>query len=109
MKFFKCLVSLVCITDLLLGCMPSTIGTYHTVGKGQTLWRISQAYGVELQELAELNNVLDPTQVREGQKIFIPGAFRARKIEPYQQIPKKKAKQSSKSSATESSENGVIK
>ena len=89
--------------------MPSTVGTYHTVGKDQTLWRISQAYGVELQELAELNNILDPSQLKAGQKIFIPGAFRAKKIEPYQQIHPKKAKRSSYSSNNKSSKSRAIK
>lgn len=109
MKVFKWFLLLVFFAFLLSGCMPSTIGTYHTVGKGQTLWRISQAYGVELQELAELNNILDPTEVKAGQKIFIPGAFRAKKIEPYQQIHPKKTKRSSYSSNNESSKSGVIK
>lgn len=109
MKYFKWLTSLVCIIYLLSGCMPSTVGTYHTVGKGQTLWRISQAYGVELQELAELNNIFDLSQVKTGQKIFIPGAFKAKKIDPYQQIQPKKAKRSSYSSINENSKNGVIK
>lgn len=109
MKFFKWLTSLVCITYFLSGCMPSTIGTYHTVGKDQTLWRISQAYGVELQELAELNNILDPSQLKTGQKIFIPGAFRAKKINPYRQIQPKKTKGSSYSSNNQSSKSRVVK
>ncbi len=107
--FFKSFTLLVCITYLLSGCMPSTVGTYHTVGKGQTLWRISQAYDVELQELAELNNILDLSQVKAGQKIFIPGVFRTKVIEPYQQIQPKKTKQSSYSSNKRRSKKDVIK
>ncbi len=109
MKFIKWLISLLCIIYLLSGCAPSTIGTYHTVGKGQTLWRISQAYGVELQELAELNNILDLSQVKAGQKVFIPGAFRTKRIEPYQQIQRKKTKQSSYDSNKKRSKKDVIK
>lgn len=49
-------------------------GAYHVVRKGETLWRICKAYGADLQQVAEINNIKDPSQIREGQKIFIPGA-----------------------------------
>jgi murein DD-endopeptidase MepM/ murein hydrolase activator NlpD len=48
-------------------------GTYHRVAKGQTLWRISKMYGVELDELIRINNISDSTQIETGQSIFIPG------------------------------------
>lgn len=48
-------------------------GVYHVVRKGETLWRICKAYGANLQQVAELNNIRDPSQIKEGQKIFIPG------------------------------------
>jgi murein DD-endopeptidase MepM/ murein hydrolase activator NlpD len=49
-------------------------GVVHEVKKGQTLWRIARAYGVELQELAEANDITDPAQIAVGQKLFVPGA-----------------------------------
>jgi len=49
---------------------------YHTVQKGQTLWRICKAYGVSMQDVAELNNITDPSQIRTGNRLFIPGADR---------------------------------
>jgi len=58
-------------------------GTWHTVERGQTLWRIAHNYGVDLQELAEVNDIEDPTLIRAGQKIFIPGAEKPLEIEPY--------------------------
>lgn len=58
-------------------------GVYHTVKKGETLWRISKTYGVELQEVAEINNIKDPTDIKAGARIFIPGASKARKVVPY--------------------------
>jgi lipoprotein NlpD len=109
MEFFKWFLSLVFFVFLLSGCMPSTFGTYHTIGKGQTLWRISQAYGVELQDLAELNNILDPTKVKTGQKIFIPGAFRAKRIETYQQSRGTRNNRSNYSSKNEVAKSGIIK
>jgi len=59
-------------------------GTYHIVKKGETLWRICRAYGADLQQVAEINNIRDPSQIREGQKIFIPGASGTARVE----IPK---------------------
>lgn len=58
-------------------------GVYHTVGKGETLWRICRAYGVSLQAVAEINNIKDPADISTGSKIFIPGASRVKKVAPY--------------------------
>ena len=51
-------------------------GVTHIVEKGQTLWRIARAYGVPVQELAEVNDLPDPTQIRAGQGLWIPRADR---------------------------------
>jgi len=53
------------------------------VEKGQTLWRIAKAYNVDIQEVAEWNDIADPTEINTGEKIFIPGAWRLLKVEPY--------------------------
>jgi lipoprotein NlpD len=55
----------------------------HTVGKGETLWRISYTYGVDLKKVARANNIKDPARIKAGARIFIPGAKRVRKIVPY--------------------------
>lgn len=52
--------------------MPSN-GTYHTVKKRETLWRISKDYGVSVKELAEANNINGPSDLDVGKRIFIPG------------------------------------
>ncbi len=49
-------------------------GVYHTVQKKESLWKICKAYGASLQEVAELNNIKDTSQIKAGDKIFIPGA-----------------------------------
>ena len=49
-------------------------GIYHTVEKSETLWRICKTYKVNMQEVAELNNIKNPSLIRVGDKIFIPGA-----------------------------------
>ena len=58
-------------------------GVYHKVEKGQTLWRIAKTYNVDIQEVAEWNDIADPTEINTGEKIFIPGAWRLLKVEPY--------------------------
>ncbi|MBS3921332.1 MAG: M23 family metallopeptidase [Deltaproteobacteria bacterium] len=58
-------------------------GVYHVVEKHQTLFRICKTYGVDLKEVASLNNISDPGRIRTGQRIFIPGAKRALKVEVY--------------------------
>ena len=49
-------------------------GIYHPVGKGETLWRICKTYNADLQEVAELNSIKDASQIKVGDKLFIPGA-----------------------------------
>lgn len=57
-------------------------GVYHTVKKGETLWRICHAYGADVQEVSRRNGITDPTQIAVGQKIFIPGADEVRVVAP---------------------------
>jgi lipoprotein NlpD len=47
---------------------------YHVVRSGETLFRIGKAYDVPYQELARINRIHDPRQLRVGQRIFIPEA-----------------------------------
>jgi murein DD-endopeptidase MepM/ murein hydrolase activator NlpD len=62
-------------------------GWYHVVGRGETLWRICRAYGADLQHVAEINNIRDVTQIRVGQRLFIPGAAGRRKVEQAREGP----------------------
>ncbi len=47
-------------------------GIYHQVKEGQTLWRISKAYKVELEKVARINRLADTSRIYVGQLIFIP-------------------------------------
>jgi LysM repeat protein len=51
---------------------PTSIGFYHTVQRGQTVYRISKTYGVDVKELMRLNHIYDPSQLEVGQKLWIP-------------------------------------
>lgn len=50
---------------------------YHRVEKGQTLWRISKMYGVDLEKLVSVNKITDVTSIEVGQLIFIPARSKA--------------------------------
>lgn len=53
--------------------MQTSGGFYHTVQKGQTIYRIAKNYGLDWHELAFANNISDPSALEVGQKILIPG------------------------------------
>ncbi len=58
-------------------------GIYHAVEKHQTLYRICKTYGVDIKEVASLNGITDQSKIQTGQRIFIPGAKKALKVEIY--------------------------
>lgn len=49
-------------------------GIYHRVAPGETLWRISQLYNTDLDEIVRTNHIPDAAVIEKGQLIFIPGA-----------------------------------
>jgi len=59
---------------LLFGCATSydKRGRYHKVMGSETIWTIARAYGVKVQDLAELNNIEDPHDIEVGIKLYIP-------------------------------------
>lgn len=57
-------------------------GVYHRVKPGETLWRISKTYNVDLQELAEINNITDSSRISAGSVVFIPDAHEVIDIPP---------------------------
>jgi LysM repeat protein len=57
-------------------------GVYHIVGSGQTLWGISKAYGVDMNEIMRFNHIKDATQLGVGEELFIPGANSVLNVEP---------------------------
>lgn len=65
--------------SVLSGCATSydRRGVYHKVRFGDSIWRIARAYRVDVQELAEYNNILDPNDVQPGIKLYIPPRSKA--------------------------------
>jgi lipoprotein NlpD len=65
---------------LLPSACSSPRGVYHTVHEGQTLYRIGRVYDIDERYLARVNRIDDPTQLRVGIRLFIPGASRLREV-----------------------------
>jgi lipoprotein NlpD len=60
-------------------------GVYHTVASNESLWKIAKAYSVNLQLLAEVNNLKPPYLLRENTQLFIPDATNVKRIETISQ------------------------
>jgi LysM repeat protein len=58
-------------------------GVYHRIGPGQTIWRISRAYGVEINTIAKVNQLDESLDIRADSYLFIPDAERTINIPPY--------------------------
>jgi lipoprotein NlpD len=78
-------VAVVAALLVLSACVTTTTtgGVYHTVKKGQTLWRIAKTYGVDMQTIAEYNDIYDKSRIYVGQEIFIPGAEKQLEVEVF--------------------------
>ncbi len=65
---------------LLLSCSGCSVrgsrarGVYHRVKSGETLSIIARAYHINVQELAEVNNIRTPDEIAVGSVVFIPDA-----------------------------------
>jgi LysM repeat protein len=49
-----------------------TPGFYHSVRRGETMYRIAKTYDQDWHELMDLNNISDPSKLEVGQQLFIP-------------------------------------
>ncbi len=57
------------------GRAPAESGetTEYIVQPGDTLFSIAKRFGVDMQELARVNNITDPSTIYVGQRLIIPG------------------------------------
>ncbi len=78
-----------CLLVLLFLLTACGSGIYHTVKPGQNLYRISRTYGVSETTIARVNNISDPTRVRAGTRLYIPGADRLRTVPIVKTTPAK--------------------
>jgi len=54
--------------------VPEPTGKTYTVQRGDTLYKIATAHNVPVQQVAQANDITDPSQLRVGQTLKIPGA-----------------------------------
>lgn len=66
-------------------------GVHHTVRRGESLWLIGRAYGVEVEQIAVLNGIDNPDRLQAGKRLFIPGAKGARRV-PAAKVPRQPPK-----------------
>jgi len=82
----RCLGAL-CLSVLLLASCgvhrQSAPGIYHRVRPGETLYRIAKTYGVSVKKLSRVNRISDPSNIRAGDRLYIPGARRVKKVPVY--------------------------
>jgi lipoprotein NlpD len=75
---YRKFIGLVLVGLVILSCSGYHVrgdrprGIYHRVKSGETLSIIARAYHVDLQELAEINNVGNPDRIETDSVIFIP-------------------------------------
>lgn len=81
----RALVPFLALVLALSACAARTAsrgrGVYHVVGRGENLFRIGKAYGVEYEALARANGIADPAKIKVGKRVFIPGATRRLPVE----------------------------
>ena len=54
--------------------------TFHTVGPGETLWRIGKMYDVSVDELIQTNHLSNPQDLRMGQELKVPHAAQIKPV-----------------------------
>ena len=52
----------------------ASVQTTHVVSSGETLWGISRQYSTTVDAIAAANGISDPSYLRIGQKLIIPGS-----------------------------------
>jgi murein DD-endopeptidase MepM/ murein hydrolase activator NlpD len=55
-------------------------GVHHRVEAGQTLWRISKLYDVDIEEILRVNHISEEAKIEPGQLLLIPSASRPQNI-----------------------------
>ncbi|MGH7856765.1 MAG: peptidoglycan DD-metalloendopeptidase family protein, partial [Candidatus Binatia bacterium] len=66
---------------LLAACAAPSRGIVHVVQRGENLFRIGKAYGIDYRDLARRNGISDPSRIEVGQEIFVPRATRRLPVE----------------------------
>ena len=85
------------VTTVLAGCVtrppkmvqpvpvgqPAYGGVMHTLVKGETVWRLAETYDVKADTILKANHIADPSSLKVGSQIWIPGVARPLRTLPY--------------------------
>ena len=58
-------------------------GITHTLVKGETVWRLAETYGVKADAILQANHITNPSDLKVGTPIWIPGAALPLRTLPY--------------------------
>lgn len=70
-RYLMWLVALMLITSATFAQQNAAV-TIHVVQRGETLFRIAQQYGVNLEDIARANGLINPANIAIGQRLLIP-------------------------------------
>ena len=63
-----------------LGANVMREGCFHSVAPGETIWRISQMYDVDIEAIKRVNNVRDVRDIDIGKRLYIPKAAERKNV-----------------------------
>lgn len=73
MKKWRCFAVIAIFIVLTFPAIAQTENGSHVVQSGENLFRIALRYGIDIEELARVNDITDLTRVFAGQELIIPG------------------------------------
>jgi len=91
-------VGLLGLAFALTSCLGG--GVDHRVRKGETLWRIAHTYDVSMSRVIRANHIKDPTDIRAGTRLYIPGAKKTLRVPPAEASSRPGPAQSSRAVST---------
>ncbi|MAI78001.1 MAG: hypothetical protein CL917_03600 [Deltaproteobacteria bacterium] len=77
-----------------LGCARYSTGKYHTLAKGENLYRLSREYGVPVETLRKANRIDNVAVLQVGEQIWIPRSGQGRRNGPTKKQARVAARQS---------------
>ena len=58
------------------------IDVIHEVAPGETVWRLSKMYDVQMEDIVRANDLRDPSNLEKGQRLLVPRAAPLRTVIP---------------------------
>jgi len=106
-RMFRFVVALSCLT-FLVSTLPSVAGAY-TVQSGDTPTSIAKKHGISISDLLKANKSLNPTKMRVGDTLSIPGSAGTKDEKKHADKKAREEKSSAKKAAPETKERASAK